>query len=224
MTLRRGSWERREISPWQVQDSSTSWTWKPFASADLTILAGTYLVGGHWVADPGNSQTLATWSLIPLGPYTSWTRGNNRIQKFDSQGEFLSEFRAVEFTGVELLNPTGIAIDAAGDVYVTDTGNHRVIKFNSVGRGIRAWGVPGLGIGEFESPGSVAVSASGEWIYVMDQGNSRIHRYDKEGTFLDSSGSEGDGDGQFRQPGDMVVDPSGFIYVVDTGNQPNPEI
>lgn len=89
--------------------------------------------------------------------------GNNRIQKFDSSGNFLlawgknvsisnpsgnfeicvtaSDCQIGETGGLrgEMSDPFGVAADAAGNVYVADTGNNRVQKFNSNGQFQRAW-------------------------------------------------------------------------------------
>lgn len=56
-------------------------------------------------------------------------RGNNRVQKFDSAGGFISKFGTTGSGDNNLNNPGGIAVDASNDIYVTDTGNNRVVKY-----------------------------------------------------------------------------------------------
>jgi len=51
------------------------------------------------------------------------------IQKFDSAGNFLAAWRSYGFGDGEFLNPSGVAVDAAGNVYVADRGNGRIQKF-----------------------------------------------------------------------------------------------
>ena len=64
--------------------------------------------------------------------------GNNRVQKFSSDGECLVTFECSE-TGVgDLKGPSGVAVDSDGDVYVTDWGNHRVQIYDSNGAYITA--------------------------------------------------------------------------------------
>jgi len=46
--------------------------------------------------------------------------------------------------GGEFLRPEGIAVDAAGDIYVADSGNHRIQKFDSSGKYLTMLGVVGL--------------------------------------------------------------------------------
>ena len=52
--------------------------------------------------------------------------GNNRIQKFDHAGNFIILWGNFGAANANFHNPTGIACDAKGDVYVVDTNNHRV--------------------------------------------------------------------------------------------------
>src|SRR6266571_4521585 len=64
--------------------------------------------------------------------------------------------------------PAGVAVDASGNVYVADYGNHRVQKFTDTGTFLTQWG------GQFNGPTGVAVDASGN-VYVGDTGNGGIH-------------------------------------------------
>jgi len=102
------------------------------------------------------------------------------------------------------------------DVYVADTGNHRIQKFTSIGTFITAWGDSGSGDGQFDVPRGVAVDSSGS-VYVVDTGNHRIQKFDSEG-YDTQWGTQGAGDGQFSSPSGVAVDGSGNVYVVDTGN------
>src|SRR3954447_25467588 len=171
---------------------------------------------------------------------------NNRIQKFDSSGGFLRAWgKDVASAGPgntgtgfevcvaasgdtcqagtpgglggELSSPSGIATDAAGNVYITETGNRRIQKFDSSGGFLRAWGKdvitsgqPGdtgtgfevctvaadceagalgsLG-GELRSPSGVATDAAGN-VYVADTTNNRIQKFDSSGTFLRAWGKD----------------------------------
>jgi|GEM_PF-1587256 len=113
--------------------------------------------------------------------------------------------------------PSGIAVDAAGNVYVADTGNHRIQKFDAEGDFITTWGSKGSGNGQFIFPYDVAVDSAGN-VYVADTGNSRIQKFDAEGAFIATWGSLGPGNGQFNYPYDVAVDSPGNIYVADTHN------
>jgi sugar lactone lactonase YvrE len=69
--------------------------------------------------------------------------------------------------------PSAIAVDGAGDLYILDTGNHRVQKFGPDGRFRATYGRQGQGPGEFYYPAWLAVDAQG-FIYVTDPNNQRI--------------------------------------------------
>ncbi len=64
--------------------------------------------------------------------------GNCRVQKFDSNGNFISEWRHKGSKEGEFKFPKGVAV-ASGYVYVTDDENHRVQKFDSNGNFISEW-------------------------------------------------------------------------------------
>ncbi len=55
--------------------------------------------------------------------------GNNRVQRFDRDGSYMSEFGGMGGGNGQFNDPTGIAVDSQGYVYVTDTNNNRIEKF-----------------------------------------------------------------------------------------------
>ena len=114
-------------------------------------------------------------------------------------------------------NSQGIATTFEGLLYVADTGNHRILKFDANTACIAKWGRSGTGNGEFNSPSGIAIGPDGS-VYVADTGNHRIQRFDSNGNFITKWGSFGSGPGQFNSPSDVAVGSDGSVYVVDTGN------
>jgi DNA-binding beta-propeller fold protein YncE len=92
---------------------------------------------------------------------------SNRVQKFNSNGTFIAKWGTPGINDTQFNNPTGIAVDASGNVYITDTDNNRVQKFNSNGTFIAKWGTPGINDTQFNNPTGIAVDASGD-VYVID--------------------------------------------------------
>jgi DNA-binding beta-propeller fold protein YncE len=127
----------------------------------------------------------------------------------------------------------GIAVDAAGDVYVADTFNHviRKIARNGVTATLAGSGKPGSADGtgnkaSFYKPSGVAVDHAGN-VYVADTGNHTIRKITPAGdvtTLAGRAGYRGEADGLatnalFSEPQGIAVDvATGNIYVVDTGN------
>ena len=65
---------------------------------------------------------------------------NNRIQKFDSSGKFITKWGSYGNGDGQFHNPDGIEVDSSGNVYVSDTDNNRIQKFDSNGTFITQWG------------------------------------------------------------------------------------
>jgi len=141
---------------------------------------------------------------------------NGRIQKFTSEGVFVSKW-GTEGTGDgQFDEPYGIAVASDGSVYVADRGNNRVQKFTSEGVFVTKWGSQGEGEGEFGWPDGIAVASDGS-VYVADSGNSRIQKFTSEGVFVSKWGPEGTGDGEFSHPEGVAVAYDGSVYVAETG-------
>lgn len=135
------------------------------------------------------------------------------------QGEYLHERQLGSPTAgdQQLLNPYGVAVDGAGDVYVTDPGAHVLKKFTSGGKYLSRWGGFGIDPGKFDFPAAVAVDARGN-VFVVDTGNNRIQQFTRAGAFVRQWGETGTGDGQFKSPSGVAVGPDGSVYVVDHEN------
>ena len=118
-------------------------------------------------------------------------------------------------------NPDGIAVDSQGNLYVMDSGNTRIQKFDIDGHFILMWGSKGNNDGQFNCSlylfCMLAVDGLGN-VYVTDNKNSRIQKFDGSGKFLMKWGSFGSEDGQFNIPFGIAVDREGNVYVGDVGN------
>lgn len=75
----------------------------------------------------------------------------------------------------------GVAVDPELNIFVLDTRNHRLLKFDKMGRFIWKTGRRGQGPGEFQNPSQVEINPSGE-ICILD-GSSRLHFFDTEGNY-----------------------------------------
>ncbi len=115
-------------------------------------------------------------------------------------------------------NPRGVTLDAAGNIYVADAGNHRIRKITPTGTvstiaGSTVGVTEGIGTAaKFNTPAGVAVDASGN-IYVADDENERIRKITTNGTvstlaggFLQGFTDGVGGDAQFRSPTGLAID------------------
>lgn len=128
-------------------------------------------------------------------------------------------------------NPYGLTMDAAGNAFVADWGNHIIRKISPVGLASTYSGTASTTGGTTDAPPAynfprgVAVDAAGN-VWVADTGSHTIRRIEPNGTVTTVAGSPGvsgfvNGTGaaaRFATPNDVAVDGSGRILVADAGN------
>ena len=154
------------------------------------------------------------------GTFYAINPGDHVIQRLDFSfpwGPVVLEWGGKESGEGELEDARGLALGPDGSLYVADTGNHRIQRFDGDGNLLCVWGGEGEGDGEFRSPEGVAVGPDGS-VYVADTFNHRIQMFDAEGAFLGKWGGQGDASGEFSFPEGVSVGPTGQVYVADTGN------
>ncbi|HEX6890805.1 MAG TPA: SMP-30/gluconolactonase/LRE family protein [Chryseolinea sp.] len=139
--------------------------------------------------------------------------GNDRVQKFNSSGEFITMWGTTGSGNGEFNNPTGIAVDGNGDVYVCDTSPDRIQKFTSSGTFITTWGSFGTGNGQFDDPDGIAVDGNGN-VFVTDKNNKRIQKFSSTGIFI-TQWALGHDNLPFVDLRGIASDAAGNIYVVD---------
>ncbi len=143
--------------------------------------------------------------------------GNNRIQKFDSDGKFVLEFGEKGKKDGQLNRPRDVTVDNAGFIYVTDRLNHKIQKFDSQGNFVLSFGSRGVDDGEFNQPTGIALDSKGK-LYVTDLKNHRYQVFSSSGKHFLSVGEKGSVDGKFNSPENITIDNKGNVYVSDTKN------
>jgi len=137
-------------------------------------------------------------------------------------------------TGVaKLLQPHAVAVartrevgghgmDSSASVYVADTRNHRICRFDHGGGFVLSWGSFGDSLGQFNTPRGIETDLRGR-VYVLDSGNCRIQVFDSTGKLIRWWGSCGGGTGEFVGPIDLVVGygynfEAAWVAIADAGS------
>lgn len=166
-----------------VADTAQHSIWHLSSEGDLLRTWGEYGVA------PGQFNEPWDVAVDPSGNVYVADTWNHRIQKFTAEGEFvlswgrLGQVQAYDPAGNGLLyGPRGIAVGPDGTVYVADTGNHRVQRFNVDGVFLREFGGAGSLASQMSEPVGIAVSSTGE-VFVADTWNRRVQVFSPEGIY-----------------------------------------
>src|SRR6266516_4772049 len=138
-------------------------------------------------------------------------------------------------TLAELIQPLGVAVDPAGNVYIADEGSNRIRKVNTAGtittiagngkEGFSGDGGPATSA-ELNDPRGVAVDPAGN-VYIADEGSNRIRKVNTAGIISTIAGNDTQGfseDGgpatsaSLNNPREVAVDLAGNVYISDAGN------
>jgi uncharacterized protein (TIGR03437 family) len=225
------------------------------AQAVITTIAGNGSFGSAGDGGAATSASLGFPSGVAVdsaGNVYIVDTFNNRVRKVNKAG-VITAFAGNGFplfsgdggpamsAGIAFIGTAphqGIAVDKAGNVYITDNGDNRIRKVNTSGiistfagegtlgaSGFSGDGGPAISA-ELNSPSGVAVDAAGN-VYIADTGNGRIRKVNTAGIITTVAGKGngfvlGDGgpalNAQLANPSDVVVDGAGNIYIADTGN------
>ena len=169
---------------------------------------------------------------------------NHRIRKVNSAGVIstVAGTGTAGFSGdggaatsAQLRNPQDVVLDAAGNLYIVDTGDHRIRKVNSAGvistvAGSGAQGFSGDGgaatAAQLNQPRGVALDGAGN-LYIADWFNQRIRKVDTDGDIstvagTGTAGFSGDGgaatSAQLDNPYGVAVDGASNLYIADDNN------
>ena len=169
---------------------------------------------------------------------------NDRIRRVDPSGTITTVAGTGEtgFSGdsgpaarARLNFPQGLAVDDTGNLFIADSGNHRIRRVDPSGiittvagrgeRGFSGDGGPSIRA-QFDYPLDVAVDSAGN-LFIADYWNHRIRRVGPSGAISTIAGSSkqgfsGDGDpavtAQLRGPAGVAVDGAGNLFIADSGN------
>lgn len=160
----------------------------------------------------------------------------HRIDKFDSSGKWLLTFGQAGYTGGKpdqdaiadnnnkMFGPRGIAVADDGTIYVTDTGDKRVLVFDANGNYQRQFGVCKVnganldctGDGALDEPIGITIDNGKGLVYIADTRNHRIAVFKTDGSWVKAFPVADNGwtGGRFIEP-QLALDAQGNLYVPD---------
>jgi len=229
-----------------IADSGNYRVRKVTPAGTITTVAGNGQQGYSGDGGPATAASLAGPSGVAVdaaGNLYAADRDNDRIRKVTTDG-IITNFAGngskrlagdgQAAVGASLNRPAGVALDAAGGLYIADSENNRIRKVTPTGTittlaGNGQYGYSGDGgpaTAASLSPGGVAVDAAGN-LYIADYGNDRIRKVTPAGTITTVAGNgqwgySGDGGpataASLNRPYGVAVDATGNLYIADGQN------
>ena len=206
----------------RVQKFNSSGTVQTGSGWPITFSEIVEFVPGLWSGEglgvhvDSGGNIYATLRYETYGP----TEYFDIARKYNSSGVQQWEIGADRGSGNGKFNlPVGIATNSVGDVFVVDSGNHRLQRFNSSGVFQGAAGSQGTGPGEFKAPQGIFIDTGTDEMYVADHFNNRVQKLDGVADYIDSYGLLGTGNGEMLGPRGVAVNTStGDLFVADSYN------
>ena len=161
--------------------------------------------GAVFCTDDGN-HVVAKFTPEGERLLTLGTKGQPSDTGYFRTWEVWQSTSTVRYPGPPFNRPTGVAVNAEGDIFVSDGyGNCRVHRFDAVGKLKFSWGEPGGEPGQFRLPHGIAIDAQGR-VLVADRENSRIQLFSQDGAFLEQWHD-------VIRPTGLFIDKNGIVYV-----------
>lgn len=167
---------------------------------------------GRWIGTIGGLHEPSGVAFDGAGRVVVVETVPGRVRVFARGGEELARFGEGE-----LLEPVGVAPAPGAGVFVSDAGNHRIVRFDAAGELAASFGRWGAGDGELNEPRGLAVA--GEHLWVCDSRNHRLQAFAFDGTHTRTVGGFGGEPGRFQRPSGIAFDGTSALFVADTGNQ-----
>lgn len=148
---------------------------------------------------------------------------NSRIQKFDSNLDFVTKVGNQGTGNLQFTWPSDVAVAGDDGVWVVDTYNHRIKKMSnnlaSMLYTSQVGGSSGSANGSFNRPSAIAIDGDG-FLYVADRNNNRVQKFQSNGTYVTKWGSYGTTDGLFDNTTyGIAVDAGGNIWTLDSNSR-----
>ncbi len=232
-----------------ISDTNNHRIRKVNAAGVITTIAGTGIggfAGDGGLATQAQCNTPVGITLDHAGNLLIADAGNHRIRKVNLGSGLITTIAGNGYgsggdggqaTAAQLNFPTGVALDQAGSLYISDTLNQQVRKVSATGIITRFAGSGTAGFSgdagpavaaQFSAPGGLTVDAAGN-VYIADQGNHRVRKVAADGTITTVAGngtttSQPNDEGgaatnaALNAPAGVAVDAAGNLFIADTNN------
>lgn len=152
--------------------------------------------------------------------------GNNRIQKFATDGTLLDSWGTYasvledDAPGGTMNEPWDVAVSGDGSIYIADTFNHRIQKLTADGKFVKMWGTFAQGEDpeSMWGPRGIAIDPQGN-VLVTDTGNKRVLVFDENLNYVTQFGGAGFEAGELDEPVGIAISNSGQVVIADTWNR-----
>jgi sugar lactone lactonase YvrE len=154
-----------------------------------------------WVSDIGSDQVykFLPGQSVPAATLKGTSQGPNKP--------------------LDLISPSGLALNPTGGVWVVDDFLNRVTAYDSSGQWVAQFGSTGTGNGQFKVPVGVAVAPVTGNLLVVDAANGRVQEFRSTGEYIRQFGAAGIANNQLKEPRGVALAPDGTAYVADAGNK-----
>ncbi len=184
---------------------------------EILMTLGTRGEAGEWneaagsrrLNQPNDVAIAENGDVFVVQGHTPGPRGDARVLKFDKEGRFLTAWGGKGKEPGQFEVAHGIAIDAAGRLWVADRENSRIQVFDGNGTFVREMKYAGL-------PCSVDIGR--EFVYMVNGFTGQVVQMDLEGTVLAVLGRPGKALGEFGEAHFIAVSPKQELYVADSVN------
>ncbi len=144
----------------------------------------------------------------------------DRIQKYNSNGEFVCRFGETGDGPLQFSRPQCLMFDREDNLWITDSCNHRIQVIRceqETPEVLQILGGPGEQLGQFRYPYNLWLDGD-DLLYVSEFGNHRIQKLTRKGKPILTWGKPGRNAGELQQPWAIVKDSKGRLHILDTGN------
>jgi sugar lactone lactonase YvrE len=166
-----------------------------------------YDANNRYVRAIGDPEAWSPTDVAIIGKrlYVTDKKNGHVVLVEKATGEELRRFDQLEGGEGSIFLPTNLAVGVDGSVYVTETGNFRVVKLDDQGKLVQTFGSLGQKLGQFVRPKGVAVDREGR-VYVVDASTEVVQIFNSDGELLLFFGGAGNNPGGLNIPAKVVID------------------